>query len=70
MTAQEVKHAIGKDPNRIISVTALGKGDQSEENFDKQQLLIEEIKSNALHRIEIDRSANNENHIGRVSGST
>ena len=64
MTAQEVKHAICKDPNRIISVTALGKGDQREENYDKQQLLIEEIKSNALHRIYIDRSAKNENHIG------
>ena len=64
MTAQEVQHAIMKNPNRIISITALGKGDKSEENFDKQQMLIDEIKSNALHRIEIDRSANNENHIG------
>ena len=65
MTAQEVDHAISKDTNRIISVTAVRNGSTKEENHDKQYSLIETIKSTALHRIEIDRSSSETNHIAK-----
>ena len=63
MTAQEVQHALDLDANRIISVTAKTKIDDTEENHEKQNTLVQQLKSKVLHHIEIDRSSTETNDI-------